>query len=90
MFNTILEGVEKYKAELLEYVAWRSECEKYYSERGYGPCLHTISAWLNNDRLRLLSWLETLDGMKKALGLTEEEVAQLDKEFGVKRAPETP
>jgi hypothetical protein len=80
MFNTIAEGIERYKTELREYVAWTSGRKIAYG------CGASALHWGAQDYERITSLSDKLKGMEEALGLTRPEIDRIGGECGVERA----
>ncbi len=72
-------GIERYKQELRDYVAWTNSLQV---PRGMGA----MQALDNNQWDKCQNWNSKLIGMEDALGLTKEQIKEIEIECGVKQS----
>jgi len=73
MFRTIKEGVERFKEELRKFEEWRKIPAPHYEQENISSAEHRAR--------KVKGWRSELDGMQKALGLSDEEVNAIKKEI---------
>lgn len=82
MFNTFEQCLDVYKKELERYSTWVDDIKREITENNnivIGEV--TITMLDETNRMKEKEWNQLLDGMKKVLNISDEEVTKIFKEF---------
>lgn len=85
MFETIAQGLEKYKLELAEYKVFSDQLyADYLRLHGRMSDIDLFISLSTQDERQLTEWNKKITGMEEALGLTKPEVDQICLQVGIR------